>query len=194
MLSKKPIIIATQMLDSMMNNPRPTRAEVTDIYYAAISGADATMLSGESAQGAFSNEAVEVMANVNHEAESNFEYQKAYEQAYAYVPSANAETSYVVAKEALVNNVKYIFALSTEGRLIKALSKFRPKGLIIGLVEKERLVTHFGMWYGVYAQKINSIEKTYSNDASIKEIANKMGIKNEKVIVATAKDWRYVNV
>ena len=190
----KPIIIATQMLDSMMDNPRPTRAEVTDVYYAAISGTDATMLSGESAQGSFSNEAVEVMSNINIEAESNFEFQAAYEKAYAYVPSLNAETSYEVAKDALVNNVPYIFAFSTEGRLIKALSKFRPKAVIVGLVETDRLETYFGIWYGVYAHKIDSIEKTFSEDKMIKALANEMGIKNKKIIVATAKQWRYVKV
>ncbi len=191
----KPIIVATQMLDSMMDNPRPTRAEVTDVYYAAISGTDATMLSGESAQGSFSNEAVEVMANINLAAEENFEYQMAYERAYAYVPSKNAETSYVVAKKALEDNIPYIFAFSKQGRLIKALSKFRPKSRIIGLVETERLETHFGIWYGVYAHRIDSIEETFNDDKKIKDLAKDLGIKTQqKVIVATADAWRIVKI
>ncbi len=190
----KPIIIATQMLDSMMNNPRPTRAEVTDVYYAVMSGTDATMLSGESAQGSFSNESVEVMSTINFFAEKNFEYQKAYEQAYTYVQSKNAETSYEVAKIALEENISFIFALSTKGRLIKALSKFRPRSLIIGLVEQEELVTSFGIWYGVYANKIDSLEDFYKDDKNIIKFANKFGIKNRRIIVATASEWKIINI
>ncbi len=191
----KPVIVATQMLDSMMDNPRPTRAEVTDVYYAGISGTDATMLSGESAQGNFPKDSVEVMSKINYEAEMNFEYQRAYEEAYTYVSSKNAETSYAVAKKALENNVQYIFAFSTQGRLVKALSKFRPKALIVGLVESERLSTAFGIWYGVYMKQLQeSIETTYQNDTKIKAIANEMGIKDQEIIVTTSKQFRLIRV
>ncbi len=189
----KPIIVATQMLDSMMDNPRPTRAEVTDVYYAGISGTDATMLSGESASGNFPTDAVEVMATINKEAEKNFEFQTAYEQAYTYVKSANAETSYAVAKLALEENVNYIFALSTKGRLIKALSQFRPKATIIGLVDNKRLTTHFGIWYGVYAKQVKSLKNLYEDKDAIKAIAKELGIKG-KIIVATAKEYKLIKV
>ncbi len=190
----KPITIATQMLDSMMDNPRPTRAEVTDVYFAAISGTDSTMLSGESASGDFPKEAVETMARIQKEAENNFNYLGAFESAYAFVESSNAESAFLVAKKALVEDAKYIFAFSEKGRLVKALSRFRPNATIIGLIKDKNLINKFGAHYGVYAQQ-NTDVKAYSSDAKVKSLAKQMGIKSgAKIIVANKKEYRTVVV
>ncbi len=186
----KPIVVATQMLDSMMDNPRPTRAEVTDVYYAAISGTDATMLSGESASGDFPKEAVETMARINLEAEGNFNYLRAFESAYAFVESKNAESAYSVAKKALVADAKYIFAFSEKGRLVNALSRFRTHTPIIGLVADEKLVNKFGAHYGVYAQH-QADQSAFNDDAAVLAIAREAGVKTgEKIVVANAKEFR----
>lgn len=190
----KPIVIATQMLDSMIENPRATRAEVTDVYFAAISGTDATMLSGESASGNFPKEAVETMAKINQEAEKNFDYLRAFESAYAFVESSNAESAYLVAKKSLTTNIKYILAFSEKGRLIKALSRFRPNAIIIALVKDEKLINKFGANYGVYAKYLND-HSIFSDDEKIIEIAKKIGIKNsEKIIVANKSIFRTVRI
>ncbi len=186
----KPVVVATQMLDSMMDNPRPTRAEVTDVYYAAISGTDATMLSGESASGDFPKEAVETMATINQEAEGNFNYLRAFESAYAFVESKNAESAYAVAKKALTADAKYIFAFSTQGRLVNALSRFRTHVPIIGLVGDEKLVNKFGAHYGVYAQH-QADQAAFNDDAAVLAIAREAGVKTgEKIIVANAREFR----
>ena len=190
----KPIVIATQMLDSMVDNPRPTRAEVTDIYFAAMSGTDATMLSGESASGSFPREAVETMALVNLEAELNFNYLRAFESAYAFVESSNAESAFLIAKKALSSDAKYIFAFSEKGRLIKALSRFRPNSIIIGLVGDEKLVNKFGANYGVFAQYEKDFSKI-NDDAAITKLALELGITaGSKVIIANKTDFRTLRV
>ena len=190
----KPITIATQMLDSMMDNPRPTRAEVTDVYFATISGTDSTMLSGESASGSFPKESVETMGRIQKEAENNFNYLGAFESAYAFVESSNAESAYLVAKKALVEDAKYIFAFSEKGRLVKALSRFRPNATIIGLIKDKNLINKFGAHYGVYAQFQNDM-KAYSSDIKIIKLAKEIGIKKgSKIIVANKQEFRTVIV
>lgn len=190
----KPIVIATQMLDSMMDNPRPTRAEVTDVYYAAISGTDATMLSGESASGDFPKESVETMARINREAEKNFNYLRAFESAYAFVESSNAESAYKVAKKALSTDAKYILAFSEKGRLVKALSRFRPHAIIMSLIVEEKLINKFGAYYGVYAQHCKDIS-AYNNDDKVREIAKEIGIsEGTKIIVANKSEFRSIRI
>ncbi len=190
----KPIVIATQMLDSMTDNPRPTRAEVTDVYYATMSGADGTMLSGESASGNFPKEAVETMALINFEAEKNFDYLAAFEEAYAYVESCNAESAYLVARTALTEDVKYIFAFSTQGRLIKALSRFRSNAVVIALLQDENQIYSFGANYGVYAHHYQN-QNDFNDDEKIKLLAKKIGIKNgDKIIIANSKEFRTLRV
>jgi pyruvate kinase len=178
------------MLDSMMENPRPTRAEVTDVYYAAISGTDATMLSGESASGDFPKEAVETMATINLEAEKNFNYLEAFEKAFATTETKNAHSAFQVAKKALTEDVKYVIAFSEKGRLIKALSTFRLNTPVLALIKEEKLVTKFGANYGIYAQAHSNLED-YSDDAKVSAIAKEMGVPaGTKVIVANKNDHR----
>jgi pyruvate kinase len=82
----KPVIVATQMLDSLEKNIQPTRAEVTDVFFAVERGTDATMLSGESAQGMFPTEAVKTMHQINIKSELLFDYKRAVD---FYFPKAN---------------------------------------------------------------------------------------------------------
>jgi len=180
------------MLDSMTQNPRPTRAEVTDVYYSGISGTDATMLSGESASGDFPKETVKTMSTINLEAEKNFDYLRAFEDAYAYVESSNAESAYLVVRDALLSDSKYILAFSEKGRLIKALSRFRPNAIILGLVKDEDMVNKFGAHFGVYAQYQDDMEAFY-DDEKVIEIANKLGVeKGSNIIVANKKEFRTI--
>ena len=180
------------MLDSMMENPRPTRAEVTDVYYAGIAGTDATMLSGESASGDFPKEAVHTMSTINLEAEKNFDYLRAFEDAYAYVESSNAESAYLVVRDALLTDAKYILAFSEKGRLVKALSRFRPNAIIMGLVHNKKLVNKFGAHYGVYAQYQDDLE-VFHDDEKVNSIAIELGIKpGTSVIVANKTEFRRI--
>ena len=183
----KPIIIATQMLDSMMDNPRPTRAEVTDVYYAVQSGTDGTMLSGESASGNFPLDSVETMSTINLEAESNFDYLRAFDIGYATTQSLNANIVYELAKTALTKNVDFIIIFSEKGRLVNALSRFRPPQPVLALIKTKSLVTEYGPMYGVYAQYHSNLKDYHSND-KIKNIALEAGIDEGSIILVAIKD------
>ncbi len=185
----KPIIIATQMLESMSDSPRPTRSEVTDVYFAANSGVDATMLSGETAAGDFPIPSVHSMSTINKEAETNYNYQTSFENAYAYVPSVNADVAYKVARTTIKERIDVIIALSSSGCLIKALSKFRPRARILGVSNKEVLQRYFGIWYGVYMNKVSvDAPKLYDSEKELMDIAKKWGCKKGDRVIVAKKD------
>jgi pyruvate kinase len=134
-----PVVVATQMLESMLKSPVPSRAEVTDVAYAVEASADSTMLSGETSKSEYPVEAVQVMQRIKGKAEEHFNYKDAYMQAYAYVPTANAETSYEIAAAAMQDDIAAIFAFTKQGRLVKALSSFRVKAPIIAMVPNQKM-------------------------------------------------------
>ena len=149
----KPVIVATQMLDSMEKSPSPTRAEVTDVYFATELGADATMLSGESAAGKFPEEAVHAMASINKRAETEF-YRKSYYE--KYIKSLPKPTDYRSAKakeitlKAKDNIFKFVVVRSKTGLLLSQIAKYRPNLDIIGIVESKKLTTAFGITSSVF--------------------------------------------
>lgn len=157
----KPVIVATQMLDSMEKTPQPTRAEVTDVYWATELGADSTMLSGESASGDFPVEAVTVMSTINQRAEKEF-YKKLYYPVQLEEVWENSKKSerdqiaYKIAKNAMSGKYKYIIVRSHTGQLLSEIAKYRPNAAIIGLVEDEKQIGKFGITNSVFV----SLEST----------------------------------
>ncbi|WP_029513802.1 pyruvate kinase [Mycoplasmopsis primatum] len=153
----KPIIIATQMLDSMENNPNPTRAEVTDVYYATELGADATMLSGETASGAYPLEAVITMTNINKRAELEF-YDKTYydiqleevRRRSNLKENKRARIAYEVANRARFGDYKFAVVLSRTGKLLTEVAKFRPNTIIVGIVNDPNMIGEFGITSSVW--------------------------------------------
>lgn len=153
----KPIVVATQMLDSMENNPHPTRAEVTDVYYATELGADATMLSGETASGSYPVEAVVTMTNINKRAESEF-YDKTYydiqleeiRKRSNTAVNKRAKIAYEVANRTRFGDYKFAIVLSRTGELLNEVAKFRPNTIIVGVVNDEKLIGEFGITSSVW--------------------------------------------
>jgi pyruvate kinase len=151
---KKPVIVATQMLHSMINNPRPTRAEVTDIANAIYYRTDALMLSGETAYGKYPVEAVRLMANVAREAEKT----KLLENDIR-VPAPSDDdldvTSFL-AKQAVKSstklNVKAIITDSYTGRTARFIAAFRGKSPVIAICYKEQTTRELSLSYGVWAE------------------------------------------
>ncbi len=155
-LAGKQVIVATQMLDSMENSPMPTRAEVTDVYYAVELGADATMLSGETASGKYPAEAVKTMAKIQRRAEKEYYTEHFYNKQIEKVatqPESRMLIAYEVAKILQSGEYKFAIVLSHTGKLLKEVSRYRPNSNIIGVVSDDKLVWSFGITAGVFCEK-----------------------------------------
>ncbi len=145
----KPVIVATQMLDSMIRNPRPTRAEVSDVANAVIDHTDAVMLSGESASGKFPLEAVETMARIVQETEASGRDDiepHAHMQAGKSDEAVMAEAAAIMAKDV---DAKLILALSGNGDLGRIVSRHRPQLPIAVATTSERTRNQLNLSWGV---------------------------------------------
>jgi pyruvate kinase len=147
---RKPVIVATQMLHSMINNPRPTRAEVSDIASAIYSQTDAIMLSGETANGKYPVEAVKTMTKVALEVENNKE--KFLDIPYMDVTGdISAYLAKVAVKTAFRISARGIIADTTGGRTIRDMASYRGIKLILAQSYSESTMRELALSYGVYA-------------------------------------------
>ena len=146
----KPVITATQMLESMCNNPRPTRAETSDVANAILDGTDAIMLSGETAGGLYPVEAVETMARVATFTESNFT-PKSYEDVDAESATTTESIGKAVVKIAQDLHAAAIIASTERGGTAQMISKFRPTCPIVAVSPHEAIVRRLQLNWGVQA-------------------------------------------
>ena len=146
----KPVITATQMLESMCNNPRPTRAETSDVANAILDGTDAIMLSGETAGGLYPVEAVETMARVATFTESNFT-PKSYEDVDAESTTTTESIGKAVVKIAKDLHAAAIIASTVRGGTAQMISKFRPACPIVAVSPHEAIVRRLQLNWGVQA-------------------------------------------
>ncbi|AOG60145.1 pyruvate kinase [Spiroplasma helicoides] len=186
-------VVATQMLESMTDNPQPTRAEVTDVYYATELGADATMLSGESAAGIYPFITTETMATINKRAELSFYGKIYYDRALEIARSSSKGKRALIADELanITRNGKYEFAivLSRTGELLKTISKFRPNVTILGVCEDMKLWNAFGAWHSIFMNKVKSIDEIVADPKLAAEIARSWGAKKgEEILIVKSED------
>lgn len=157
---RKPVIIATQMLHTMINNPRPTRAEVSDIANAVYDGTDAMMLSGETAYGDYAVESVKVMGDIAREIEATRK------DGFNDIPAViiNTEISAFLAKSSVIASrelaTKAIIADSVGGRTIRSLAAYRSDNLIYAMCYDKRLVRELALSYGVQAEFIKQMKNS----------------------------------
>jgi pyruvate kinase len=150
----KPVITATQMLDSMQRNPRPTRAEASDVANAIFDGTDAIMLSGETAAGKYPVESVQTMSRIAERAESALEYREIFtKQANAQQTSVTEAISQAVANSALDLNAKAIITSTQSGFTARMVSKYRPKAPIIAVTTDEKVMKRLALGWGVIPVK-----------------------------------------
>ena len=149
----KPVITATQMLDSMQRNPRPTRAEASDVANAIFDGTDAIMLSGETAAGIYPVEAVQTMANIASRTEEALNYRDILSKRSRINKDQVAEAiSSSVAHTAHNLNVGAIITPTESGHTAQMISKYRPKAPIIAVTSHEHVVRRLALTWGVYPQ------------------------------------------
>ncbi|WP_458412243.1 pyruvate kinase [Schinkia sp. CFF1] len=146
----KPVITATQMLDSMQRNPRPTRAEASDVANAIFDGTDAIMLSGETAAGSYPVEAVQTMDRIASKAETALSFQELLtnrrKESEVTITDAISQS---VAHTALNLNVKAIITPTESGSTAQSISKYRPKAPIIAVTPNNKISRKLALVWGV---------------------------------------------
>ncbi|MBB6732627.1 pyruvate kinase [Cohnella zeiphila] len=146
----KPVITATQMLDSMQRNPRPTRAEASDVANAIFDGTDAIMLSGETAAGKYPSESVQTMAAIALRAESALHYREIFQkQANAQQTTVTEAISQAVANSALDLDAGAIITSTESGYTARMVSKYRPKSPIVAVTPEEQVLRRLQLIWGV---------------------------------------------
>ena len=184
----KPVITATQMLDSMQRNPRPTRAEASDVANAIFDGTDAIMLSGETAAGQYPVEAVQTMHNIASRAEQALDHKE--------LLSARSKDSdhnitdaigQSVAHTALNLDVQAIITPTESGHTARMISKYRPKAPIIASTSNDHVVRRLALVWGVYPQLGQKAETTDEMlDVAVEESVNSGIVKHGDLVVITA--------
>jgi pyruvate kinase len=142
-----PVITATQMLESMVTNPRPTRAEVNDVFNAILDGTDAVMLSAETATGAYPIEAVQMMVCIALEAEAGDSTARQPQCQRLTQEHAVSHAARALSEEA---SVKAIVVLTRSGTSARLISKDRPRRPILAYTPSERIYRQLALWWGVW--------------------------------------------
>ncbi len=187
-LKGKFVITATQMLDSMIRNPRPTRAEVTDVANAILDGSSAIMLSGETAAGAYPVKACEMMRKIAVKIEDSLDYK-------IVVDSTNDEHEINITNSiakatreaALDLDAKVIIAATTSGLTARNISKFKPKSPIIAATTNEKVRRQLAIEWGVYAIRAtlaSSIDDLFYESINI--LKNIKFVKEGELVILTA--------
>lgn len=184
----KPVITATQMLDSMIRNPRPTRAEVTDVANAILDGTDAIMLSGETAMGKYPVETLTTMKNIAVTTEKSVDYRKLLKDKKEKVSNTITNAiSYSACSTSESLCSKAIFTPTASGYTAVAVSKYRPKAYIVAPTQSEKVARYLNLIWGVYpviAEKPKTTDDLLNNAIKVGK-ENKL-IETGDIIVITA--------
>ncbi|WP_236910462.1 pyruvate kinase [Clostridium sp. Cult3] len=187
-IAGKPVITATQMLDSMIRNPRPTRAEVTDVANAILDGSDAIMLSGETAAGKYPLEAIKTMYNIATKTEESIDYMEILK---AKSIAKDVTTTNAISKATCTTaedlEASAIITATSSGYTSKAISRFRPRAPIIAATTTKRVMRKLSLVWGVHpVQSLKSNITDEVIDRSIHSAMEKGYIKEGDLIVITA--------
>ncbi len=159
----KTVITATQMLDSMIRNPRPTRAEVTDVANAVYDGTDAVMLSGETAAGKYPLEALKMMVHIVENAEQHLDYDILLSQAGDHLKSSvSTAIGYSSVLAAANLDAKCIITPSVSGATTRYVSNMKPRQEILGITPSDRALRRMSIYWGVTPLK--SLEFSTTDD------------------------------
>ncbi len=186
---RKPVIVATQMLHSMINNPRPTRAEVSDIASAIYSQTDAIMLSGETANGKYPVESVRTMTKVALEVENNKEkflelpYMNVTGEISAYLAKVAVKTSFRIGAKAII-------ADTLGGRTVRDMASYRGINLIMAQCYSERTMRQLALSYGIYPsyqEKQETVDEFIH--VALKKLVKTHNLNKDDIIVVLAGNF-----
>jgi len=184
----KPVITATQMLDSMMENPRPTRAEITDVANAIYDGTDAVMLSGETAMGKYPVEALKMMHKIAVEAESHLDYDAVLNEKRSYRKRGiSSAVSYAAVATAYHMNAKAILIPTMSGYTARLVSKFRPHTRVISTSPYAGVLRKMQLMWGINPLKTGF--ESVSDDVmynAVEVVKNAELVESGDMVVITA--------
>ena len=182
----KIVVTATQMLDSMMHNPRPTRAEATDVANAIYDGTTAIMLSGETASGAYPLEAVRTMSRIAEAAENDIDYRRRFmnrpDEINADITTAISHSTCMVAQDI---NAKAIVTVTMSGFTARRISKYKPTCPIVACSVSEPVACQMNLLYGVIPLNIPQEDNEEMLFEAAVMAAKKAGVveKGDKVVL-----------
>lgn len=187
-IAGKAVITATQMLDSMIRNPRPTRAEANDVANAVLDGTSAVMLSGETANGKYPLEAVQTMRKIVEVTEKSIDYRellrKRIEEISNTTTNAIGKSTCTIAQDL---NARAIITATTSGFTTRAISKFRPKCDIIAATTSKRVRRQLNLEWGVDSVLVDKFEDTDKMiEGSLQESINKQLVDSGDKVILTA--------
>ena len=184
----KPVITATQMLDSMIRNPRPTRAEASDVANAIYDGTSVIMLSGETAAGKYPVETLEMMCKIAEQAEKSIDYSKRFSmQPFDMQISVTNAISHATCTTALDLNAAAIITVTQSGHTARMISRFRPSCPIIATTTDPRVHRQLMLSWGVtpfLVQEVNSTDEMF--DIGVEKALESSFVKNGDLVVITA--------
>lgn len=183
----KRVITATQMLESMILNPRPTRAETSDVANAVYDGTSAIMLSGETAVGKFPVEAVKTMARIAKSAERDIDYKKRSKLSSLATPTVHDAIAHATCTTAHDLNARVIIVVTKSGLTARTVSKFRPAVPIIAATTSEKVYKKLALSWGVYPVKAQIQSNTdLLFDHAVKCVVAKEYISKDDIVVIAA--------
>ena len=188
-LACKPVITATQMLDSMIRNPRPTRAEVTDVANAVYDGTDAVILSGETAMGKYPVEALKMMAKICETSEQYLDYNAYRMRRVSTANRKNISNAVCYSSVSTAHDLEadVIIAPSISGFTTRLLSKWRPSTTVIGLSPSATAVRQMQIYWGVKPFQARRADSTdLLIESSVELLKEKNVVKSGDVAVVTA--------
>ncbi|WP_139902474.1 pyruvate kinase [Clostridium thermarum] len=184
----KPVITATQMLESMIKNPRPTRAESSDVANAVFDGTSAVMLSGESAAGKYPIESVKTMARICMKAEESIDYGKRLaSMQFDMMDNITNAISYATCTTALHLKSAAIISVTHSGETARMISRFRPSCPIIAPTDSQRVQRQLHLSWGVVpclVESLSTIEEMF--EAGVQKALEVNLVKNGDIVVITA--------
>ncbi len=184
----KPVITATQMLDSMIRNPRPTRAEVSDVANAIFDGTDAVMLSGETAMGAYPFDAVRMMAKIAVHTESSMDYGKILDEKMRFdtgksITGAIGQATCDIAHDL---SCSAILTASATGRTARVVSRYRPRAPIICATNRADTYQRLALVWGVQSVMVDIADDSDSMMQACIDAADKTGqVQTDDIVVIT---------
>lgn len=189
----KPVIVATQMLESMVESPMPTRAEVSDVANAIFDGADAVMLSGETAIGKYPDRAATMMAQIAKEVELALDYEALLAEREPYqLPKVDDTIAHQACHAALQLKASVIVAYTSTGSTARRLSKYRPKAPILAVTPSVQTVRELCLNWGVlpyFVKDLGQVEEVFTMAESISKNSG-LARPGDLIVITLGLPWR----